>query len=408
IWRDQKPLFSDQFRRGESDKSKLSGVKSSRLISGLSDVAWKAFQSVNQRLPEGEAIRPNWAPGPLLKSYERTAPPLGFPRETDSLCPSCVKEVRNAVITGTTPLETLMHEHPGEIKAQIVEDDGQVLMRKECPKHGQFEDVMSTDPAFLERIESLFFGRDFRAAEDKDVHHHGTSNIKFGRGAVLTVDLTNRCNMMCSPCFMDANQVGYVHELSMEEIEKILDDSISFKPRRQMSVQFSGGEPTLSPHFLAACRYAKKVGYKMVQAATNGLRFALEPDFAAQAKEAGFDMAYLQFDGVTNEANSHRKISNLFDVKKVAIDNMYAAGIKITPVVTIVNGLNNESVGPIVDFCMENHGKIGGPAFQPVSFTGRDEEITDEARHRQRYTTSHLAHELARYYEGKIDPLRDW
>ena len=93
---DEKPLFSDQFRRGESEKGKLSGVKGSRLISGLSDVAWKAFQSVNQRLPEGESIRPKWAPGPLLKSYERTAPPLGFPRETDSLCPTCVKEVRNA------------------------------------------------------------------------------------------------------------------------------------------------------------------------------------------------------------------------------------------------------------------------------------------------------------------------
>jgi hypothetical protein len=160
-------LFSDQFRRGESEKGKFSGVKSSRFISGLSDVAWKAFQSINQRLPEGESIRPNWAPGPLLKSYERTAPPLGFPRETDSLCPSCVKEVRNAVITGQTPLETLMHEHPGEIKAQIVEDNGQVVMRKECPKHGEFEDVMSTDPAFLERIESLFFGGDFGGAEDK-------------------------------------------------------------------------------------------------------------------------------------------------------------------------------------------------------------------------------------------------
>ena len=113
---DEKPLFSDQFRRGEAEKSKLSGVKSSRLISGLSDVAWRAFQSVNQRLPEGESIRPNWAPGPLLKSYERTAPPLGFPRETDSLCPTCVKEVRNAVITGAVSLDTLMFEHPGEIK----------------------------------------------------------------------------------------------------------------------------------------------------------------------------------------------------------------------------------------------------------------------------------------------------
>jgi uncharacterized radical SAM superfamily Fe-S cluster-containing enzyme len=54
----------------------------------------------------------------------------GFPRETDSLCPTCVKEVRNAVITGAVSLETLMNEHPGEIKAQIVEDNGQVVMRK--------------------------------------------------------------------------------------------------------------------------------------------------------------------------------------------------------------------------------------------------------------------------------------
>src|SRR6185312_15303527 len=64
-------LFSDQFRRGESEKDRLKGVKSSKLVSGLSDLAWKAFQSVNTRLPEGEAIRPKWAPGPLLKSYER-------------------------------------------------------------------------------------------------------------------------------------------------------------------------------------------------------------------------------------------------------------------------------------------------------------------------------------------------
>jgi len=32
----------------------------------------------------------------------------------------------------------LMNEHPGEIKAQIVEENGQVVMRKTCPKHGEF------------------------------------------------------------------------------------------------------------------------------------------------------------------------------------------------------------------------------------------------------------------------------
>ena len=214
---------------------------------------------------------------------------------------------------------------------------------------------------------------------------------------MLTIDLTNRCNMMCSPCFMDANQVGYVHELTLDEIKEILDASISFKPRRQMTVQFSGGEPTMSPHFLEACRYAKDVGYFSVQAATNGLRFALEPEFAVQAKEAGFDLAYFQFDGVSNDGNSHRHISNLFDVKQKAIDVMYAAGIDIIPVTTVVNTVNNDQVGPILDFLIQNCDKMGGVSFQPVSFTGRDEEVSDADRHRQRYTISHMAHEFERH-----------
>jgi hypothetical protein len=374
----------------------------------IGELAWTTFQALNTRIPESASIAPGWAPGPLQKSRERSRPPLGYPRETDSLCPRCVVDVRKQVIGGERDLSELVNGHLGEIKATFFEQDNQIRVRKTCPEHGTFEDLISIDAEFSRTIERRFPGRDFATFGDQLVHRHGTSTIKYGRGAVLTIDLTNRCNMMCNPCFMDANQVGYVHELTMEEIKRILDDSISFKPRRQMSVQFSGGEPTLSPHFLEACAYAKQVGYNMVQAATNGLRFALEPEFAFQAKEAGFDMAYFQFDGVTNEANSHRLISNLFDVKLKAIENMHAAGLKITPVVTIVNGVNNDGVGPIVDFCMEHHDKVGGPAFQPVSFTGRDEDISDADRLRQRYTTSHLAHDLARYYDGRIDPLRDW
>ena len=95
-----------------------------------------------------------------------------------------------------------------------------------------------------------------RAHNDDKLHNHGSSTIQHGRGSVLTVDLTNRCNMMCDPCFMDANQVGFVHELSWEDIKTVLDNAISIKPRRQMSVQFSGGEPTISPYFLDAVRYA--------------------------------------------------------------------------------------------------------------------------------------------------------
>ena len=377
-------------------------------VKQLANGGWHLLQAINTRLPETPARYPDWAPKPLLKSRERTKPPLGWPRETDSLCPTCVVETRGEIIRGERDLSELVRGHLGEIKATILEENGQLVIRKRCPEHGTFEDVLSIDPEFSRLIESRFPGRDFATYGDELLHRHGTSSIQYGRGTVLTIDLTNRCNMMCNPCFMDANQVGYVHELSMADIKQIIDDSLSIKPRRQMAVQFSGGEPTMSPHFLEACAYAKEVGYYAVLAATNGLRFAIEPEFAYQAKEAGFDNAYFQFDGVTNEANKHRHITNLFDVKQRAIENMAAAGIDVTPVVTVLNTVNDAEVGRILDFAIQNSDKVGAVSFQPVSFTGRDESISDEDRKRQRYTISHLAHELHRYYDGKIDRYRDW
>ena len=271
---------------------------------GGARLAWPAFQAVNRRI-ESKPFQPAWAPAPLPKSSERSKPPLGFPRTTDSLCPVCVREVRTSILTGAMPLESLLNEKHGEIKAEIVERDGKIVMEKVCSTHGRFEDVIAINPAFLKRLESHFPGRDFDAITDK-LHNHGSSSIKHGRGSVLTIDLTNRCNMMCDPCFMDANQVGYVHELTLDDVKQLLDDAISIKPRRQMTIQFSGGEPTISPIFLDAVRYARQIGYFSVQAATNGIRFAQEPEFAKAARDAGMRIAYLQFDGVTEEANSHR------------------------------------------------------------------------------------------------------
>jgi uncharacterized radical SAM superfamily Fe-S cluster-containing enzyme len=76
-------------------------------------------------------------------------------------------------------------------------------------------------------------------------------------------------------------------------------------------------------------------------------------------------------------------------------------------VVTIVNGVNNEQVGRIIEFALDNPRKINFLSFQPVSFTGRDEEITPERRAAQRYTLSHLAHDV-KTQTGLGEPVRDW
>lgn len=377
-----------------------------RVAQHTAEMLWNGYRRLDAMFQEGE-LTPNWAPGPLLKTHQRTKPTLGFPRKTDSLCPECTKEVRKEILDGTADWRVLVDGKPGEIPAQIVKrDDGSVWMEKECPKHGSFEDVMALDADWLERIEKLYPGRDFVIPKD-GLHDHGTSSIQYGRGAVLTVDLTNRCNMMCDPCFMDANQVGYVHELEWDEVKDILDNAASIKPKRQLSVQFSGGEPTISPHFLRAIEYAKELGFFSIQCATNGIRFAQEPEFARQAADAGLRLVYLQFDGVDNEANSHRKVGNLYDVKQTAIDELNAAGIDVTLVTTIVNSINDHQVGPIIRFGIENIDKINAISFQPVSFTGRDEDISEEDRRQQRYTLSHLANDIQQQ-TGVTEPMRDW
>src|ERR687883_447653 len=269
---------------------------------------FNAIQSVNKYKPN-PSFTPKWSDKPLLKSWQKTKPTLGWPRTTDSLCPQCVIEAREEIISGKRDVSDLLNEKVGEIKAQIIERDGQIWMVKDCPVHGHFEDIMAIDSKFLTHIEKMFPGRDIPAHNDETLHNHGSSTIKYGRGAVLTVDLTNRCNMMCDPCFMDANP--------------------------------------------------------------------------------------------------HRQVGNLFDVKLRAINNLHEAGVEIVLVTTLVNGINNDQVGSIIRFALDNPKKIAFLSFQPVSFTGRDEAITPERRLQQRYTLSHLAHDVKKQV-GITEPTRDW
>src|SRR6266404_1965205 len=204
----------------------------SRFVSGA---AWTIASSVNRVLPEGTLPAPSWAPGRLLKKHQRTPMRTGVPRKTLSLCPDCNREAVEAVLKGEIGAADF-RDNPGIIEAEILEEGGRILMHKACERHGPFEDVLSNHPDLFRKMEGLAFGRDFGCVDDSNVHGHGQNSIRSGRGAFLIVDLTNRCNMMCSPCFMDANAASYVHELTIEDIKVILSNALSFKPQREINI----------------------------------------------------------------------------------------------------------------------------------------------------------------------------
>jgi len=298
---------------------------------------------------------------------------------------------------------------PGIIDALVAEESGRVLVRKTCAIHGSYEDVLSTDAAFFKRIESLHIGGDFMCSDDEAVHDHGVLSIKSGRGLALIVDLTNRCNLKCSPCFMDANHAPYVHELSMTDVEQIFERTRSFKPQRDFNILFAGGEPTIAHHFLDAISHARSVGFKRICVVTNGIRFAQERDFAAHAAAAGVHQVYLQLDGPSNESHGPRGVANLFDVKTEALLNIAAAGMMTNLQVAVTKGVNNQHVGDVFRFAVENVDKVRTVLFQPIMFAGRDADVSDDVRRARRYTLADLAHDLkAQTNDFDWQPMRDW
>src|SRR2546427_7971409 len=97
---------------------------------GLHDI----IQSVNKYKPNPSFI-PKWSDKPVLKSWQKSKPTLGWPRTTDSLCPKCVKEARKRIIEDGEDPWKVIQEKPGEIKAQIIERNGEIWMVKDCPEH---------------------------------------------------------------------------------------------------------------------------------------------------------------------------------------------------------------------------------------------------------------------------------
>jgi uncharacterized radical SAM superfamily Fe-S cluster-containing enzyme len=311
----------------------------------------------------------------------------GLPKMVESLCPEC----------------------RSVIPARMFEEGGKVWMEKTCPRHGYVKDLYWSDVRLYLKAEKWFL-REGKGLSNPRVtgasqcpKNCGLCNMHTSHTGLGNIDLTNRCNLTCPICFANANVQGYVCEPSYEEVVQMLKRYRDERPVAGRMVQFSGGEPTLHPDFLRVIRAAKDLGFSHVQIATNGIKFK-SLDFAYQAAEAGLHTLYLQFDGVTDDSYVHTRGRPLLDTKLKAIENVKKAGMKIVFVPTIVNTINDDQVGPILQFSIDNVDVISGISYQPVCFTGR---IDSAERAKLRFTMPDLAFRIQEQ-TGLADPYRDW
>ena len=311
-----------------------------------------------------------------------------FPCPTQSICPECGHVLEAILYT----------EH------------NQVWMNKNCPVHGKYTELISSDVDFFVKRRRTHFNypTGVETIETSSADHCpekcGLCSEHKSTPCQVNIDLTNRCNLNCPICFANANASGRVFDFTLEQLEPILDKTMSLKPNPPFSIMYAGGEPTIHPDFCQAVQMARDKGALEVLAASNGLRFAKSQDFTHECAQAGLNNVYLQFDGMTEDIYEQSRGRPLFSTKMQAMENLRQAGIKVTLVPTIVRGLNDHQIGDIFRFAVENTDVVSAVSFQPVSLTGR---IDASKRREMRYTMADMARDLEEQ-DGAVGMHEDW
>ena len=258
------------------------------------------------------------------------------------------------------------------IDAHLYEEGGAVYIAKNCPEHGHFKDLYWSDYQLYRRFEA----QDIRI-RNVNAKSEPNANCPFACGlcpshespTVLgVIDVTNRCNLRCPVCFAGSN--GYGKDPTADEIKAIIDNFAT--NTNAAGIQFSGGEPTLRADLPELIAYARR-RFEHVEVDTNGIKMAQSAEYCREIESAGTSVIYLQFDGVTDLPYEKLRGRKLLAIKKKAIENHRKAGPKpaIVLVPTLVKGVNDDQIGAIIKFAIENRDIIRGVNFQPVSFCGR-------------------------------------
>jgi len=278
--------------------------------------------------------------------------------KTDSLCPVCLQR----------------------IPAQIIEENNNVYLEKSCQSHGKFKTIIWRDAESWKKWNNLNDWSPDRS-EGGEFATKSKNGCPFDCGlcpkhlrypCIVVMEITNRCDLNCPICFVNANAAGYVYDADLDTIEDmyktVLRHGCKFsKP----TIQLSGGEPTIRDDLPLIITMGKESGFDHFIVNTNGIRISKDKRYLYNLKECGADVIYLQFDGVSDDVYIRIRSTRLMDTKVKAIKNCAEVGICVILVPTIVKDINFNQIGKIIQFAKKWIPTVRGIHFQPISYFGR-------------------------------------
>jgi uncharacterized radical SAM superfamily Fe-S cluster-containing enzyme len=271
------------------------------------------------------------------------------------------------------------------VDAKIVFEDGNVYMLKRCPEHGFERVLMADDVDYYRRCREVFI-------KPPEMPARYNTPVKYGcpydcglcpdheqHSCLSLIEICDACNLNCPVCYAESGTHRTTYR-SMEEIEAMLDLVVANELQPDV-VQISGGEPTIHPDFFRVLDAAKRRPIKHLMVNTNGIRVAQEDGFAERL--AGympqFEL-YLQFDSLRRDPLMQLRGTDLRSIREKALEKLNRLNVSTTLVVTVERGVNDDEMGGIVDFALQQR-CVRGVTFQPVQRAGRLQGY-DPAAHR--------------------------
>lgn len=278
-------------------------------------------------------------------------------------------------------------------------------MDRTCPEHGDERTYVWPDVDHYTWLRSLEFPtsqpRAFQAKADKPCPQACGLCARHTRKATLVeIEVTQRCNIRCPVCFMAADEGP--QDPSVEELAGFWD-AIARGAGVDTGVQLTGGEPTIRDDLAEIIAVGRKVGFTGIEVNTNGIRIAQDIEYLRGLVASGLTGIYLQFDGLRESTYEAIRGARLMDIKRKAIENCRALGIQVVLAMTIVSSVNDDEIGDVVRFAIDNADVVIGVALQPAFTSGR----FDTERNLP-LTMGDVIFMLADQSEGMLEPYDIW
>lgn len=282
--------------------------------------------------------------------------PYLFLELTNSVCSQCLRKV----------------------EAKVIEQDGKIYLLKHCFAHGREKVLISTDPAYYKKTRHYLKPAEMPLVWNTPIRYGcpydcGLCPDHEQHSCLTLVEVTDRCNLQCPICYAESSPHRETYR-SLEQIEAMLDAVVRNEGEPDI-VQISGGEPTLHPHFFEILDLAKSKPIKHLMVNTNGIRIAQDREFARRLADymPGFEI-YLQFDSFEKEALLALRGADLREIRRKAIEHLNEFNISTTLVVTLKKGVNDQEVGRIIQFGLQQPA-VRGVTLQPIQAAGRTEDF---------------------------------